>query len=433
MSGSHKISLPMAILINVNIMLGAGIFVNTAQLAKYAGGLGALAYAIVGLLLIPLIVCIAELLKIHPSGGFYTYARQELSPLIGFISAWSFIIAKLASATMIIHASMNFMQILIPKLQSVNILALDGAIVCAYVGLNLLNMRTGGMIQTMFIVFKIIPIFFAISVGLFLFNGANFAPQELLWSGIPSAIPLVFYAAMGFESACSLSSKIENARRNAPLAIFISYGIVISILVAYQTIFYGALGNYLMTAIDYRVVFPELLRNILPAAPELALKLGGILNLAIASSALGGAYGIIFSNTWNVYALAEHRHLFASDFFARLNRHAIPVGCVALQGAICLLYIFVSRGNQVPLQQLAALGVVITYTISVIALMAARKYNPTVTIHRIIPFLGLVNCAFILAVCVQRLIQGQSVFSLIAFSVLLGLGLCMFMMTKKTE
>lgn len=421
----------MAILINVNIMLGAGIFVNTAKLAQFAGGLGAVAYVIVGVLLLPLIVCIAELLKIHPSGGFYTYARQEISPLIGFISAWSFIIAKLASATMIIHASMNFMQILIPVLQSVNILALDGAIVCAYVGLNLLNMRTGGMIQTMFIVFKIIPIFFAISVGLFLFNGGNFAANELLWSGIPSAIPLVFYATMGFESACSLSSKIENSRRNAPLAIFISYGIVISILVAYQTIFYGALGNYLITAVDYRVVFPELLRNLLPAAPDLALKLGGIINLAIASSALGGAYGIIFSNTWNVYALAENGHLFASNFFARLNAHAIPVGCVILQGVICLLYIMVSGGDQVPLQQLAALGVVITYTISVIALIKARAHNTAITLHRLVPALGLANCMLLFAICVQRLMAGKSVFSLIAFSVLIGLGLMMFMITRK--
>ena len=33
----YKLSLPTAILININIMLGAGIFINTATLSHRAG------------------------------------------------------------------------------------------------------------------------------------------------------------------------------------------------------------------------------------------------------------------------------------------------------------------------------------------------------------------------------------------------------------
>src|SRR5271169_2910080 len=98
MTKEHMLSLPTAILININIMLGVGIFINTAELAKRAGALGCLSYALVGILLLPLIICVAELVKLHPSGGFYIFARREINPFFGFLSAWIYFTGKLASA-----------------------------------------------------------------------------------------------------------------------------------------------------------------------------------------------------------------------------------------------------------------------------------------------------------------------------------------------
>ena len=244
------------------------------------------------------------------------------------------------------------------------------------------------------------------------------------------AAPLIFYATMGFEAACSLSSRIKDARKNAPLAIFISFGLVLCIVMLYQTLFYGALGEYLVNAIDYRDAFPGLLQKLLPNNLALGNKMVGILHLALASSALGGAYGIIFSNTWNVFALAENKHLFASDWFATFNKHAIPVGCVILQGAICITYILVTRGNQVPLQTMSSLGVVIAYTLSVASLFAAKINRPSININLLIPILGLANCALLIFACVRGLIA-RGITSLSAFSIFLCLGIVMFMSTKK--
>ena len=99
MSQNFKLSLPVAILINVNIMLGTGVFINTVELAKRAGALGFLSYLIVGILMLPLIASFATLMKIYPQGGFYAFAQKELGPLAGFVSAWSYFIAKMASAS----------------------------------------------------------------------------------------------------------------------------------------------------------------------------------------------------------------------------------------------------------------------------------------------------------------------------------------------
>ena len=350
MTKNYQLSLPMAVLINVNIMLGAGIFINTVVLAQRAGALGGLAYLAVGALLLPLVICMAQLLKIHPAGGFYAFAQQEISSFAGFISAWSYIIGKLASATLMIHSSLWLLQNLIPSLGGINIITLDGIVLAGFIALNLLNVKTGSAIQGGFMIVKSVPIIFAIIVGLFLLDGGNFTAPHLLWSGLPLSLPLVFYATMGFEAAISLSSKIKDPKKNAPRAIFISYGLVLLIVTIYQIAFYGALGDSLVNAADHHTAFPELLQALLPASQTAAKVIVSILHICFASSALGGAYGILFSNTWNVNILAKNNHLFGSKLFTSLNKHMIPYACVLLQGAICALYFAVTWGNQLPLQ-----------------------------------------------------------------------------------
>src|SRR5439155_2476258 len=120
-------------------MLGAGIFINTTELAKRAGIFGACGYAFVGILLLPLIFSISYLLKIHPSGGFYIFAQKEINPWAGFLSAWTYFIAKLASAMLLIHTAVLLMQQIIQPLASINPLTFDILVLTLYIGLNLLN------------------------------------------------------------------------------------------------------------------------------------------------------------------------------------------------------------------------------------------------------------------------------------------------------
>ncbi len=428
----YKLSLPTAILININIMLGAGIFINTPELAKRAGLLGGFNYFVVGLLMLPLILCIAQLLKLYPSGGFYAFARHQISPFAGFLSGWSYFTSKLASSMLMIHVSMSLVKQIIPLFAEVNVFTMDTFIVCLFVLLNMLNIKAGSMIQKMFISFKTIPIFFAIFTCLFLLNGQNFSTANLIWEGIPNSLPLVIYAVIGFEAAASMSSKIQNAERNAPLAVLISFGIVVFIAFLYQFLFYGAIGSQLTQVADYRGVFPALFDTLF-AGNEFLISRGiAILHLAIASSTLGAAYGILFSNVWNLHVLAQNGHLFFSSFFTSLNKHFIPYACVIIEGLFCLLYLWVSQGISVPLQQIGALGCVIAYAFSVWGLLLGQKSNPKVTLHRWIPWLGLFNCAILLTACIYSFfIKGMS--SLIIYSILIVLGISMYVMQNRAN
>src|SRR5581483_5468624 len=222
---------------NLNIIIGSGVFINTAELAKRAGLFGGLCYAVVGILLCPLIFSFARLLQLYPGGGFYTFCAQPLSPFVGFISTWCYFATKLSSATLIIHIFVTLMQKMFPVLSMYNIFFLDIIVLCALVMLNLFNIETGSSIQGWLMLFKLFPLCFVICAGIFLIQGNNISAVHQLWAGIPAAIPLVLHALLGFETACSISRNIKNPEINAPRAVLISYIIVITLYVLYQVLF----------------------------------------------------------------------------------------------------------------------------------------------------------------------------------------------------
>lgn len=424
MSNDYKLSLPAAILININIMLGAGIFLNTVEVAKRAGVLGALSYTFVGMLLLPLIASIAALMRLYPSGGFYTFAQQGIGTMAGFLNAWIYFTGKLASSTIIIHASVTTIQQLIPVLASLNTFALDALILSLFIALNMLDIKAGSSIQKMFIFFKSLPILFAILVGLYLFNPGNLSEAHHLWQGFSSTFPLVLYATMGFEATCSLSDKIKNPSVNGPIAIYTSYGIALLLITLYQLAFYGALGSDLLTFDTYRDAFPALCARLVPGLPHAAQTIGGFFNIAIAISALGGAYGILFSNAWNLYTVARNKHIVGSAFFSRLNRYNIPFMCIIAEGVLSIIYLIISQGNQVALQQIAALSATITYTISVLALLMVTKQRALPFRSLLLPLCGLVSCSLLVIRCVMGLIAvGTGVLALFATLLVIGLGM----------
>lgn len=423
----HKLSLTSAILINVNIMLGAGIFLNTDILAKSVGPLSGLTYILIGFIMLPLVISIAKLTQYYPNGGLYAFSKNEINTFTGFLSAWSYFIGKLASGALMTHFSLSLIQNLIPQLASINILLLDAFTITFFVILNTQNMQSGSRIQTLFTGLKLIPLIFAITTCIFLLNTENFIIASKNIINIPRVLPLLVYASMGFEAACLISNKIKNAQKNAPKAILISYAITIGIAALYQTLFYGSLGTTLALAKNYLHVFPNLLTKLLPSSPFFAHKIETILHLALASSALGGSYGIMFSNTWNLYTLAHHGHIYFSHIFTWINKHGIPIACVIAEGILFCGYLFVSRGSQIPLQQLSALGVTFAYTISVYAFLKAEKRRGK---KRWIPLLGLANCSILLFTCLKGLmVSGFS--SLIIFTLLIIFGSIMFLTKQK--
>lgn len=426
MATETKLSLPTAILISLNIMMGAGIFINTVELAKRAGALSGFMYPLIGLLIAPLMLSIAALIRLHPSGGFYVFGQKEINPFIGYLSTWSYFVAKLASASLMIHVAVSLISQIFPNLLSYgSLLFYDLFILTFFIFLNTLNMRTGSRIQFGFLGFKLIPVLFVISAGLFYFAPTHAHTFINLWEGIPSSLPLVLYAAMGFEAICALSSKIQNAEKNGPKSITISFLTMMLLVFLFQFLLYATLGNTLAEQNTFLDAFPALLAYIMPGMPNLAHFLQIFFNLAIAISALGGCYGILYSNNWNLHILAQHKKIAGYHWLSALNGHGIPVACLFIEWALCVGFLYFCAGKQVVLQQLAALGTALTYTVCVIALLRAYRRTKKSFYSLLIPYIALLSCAILIGACIRNFYYG-GVYPLLGFILLLITGLVLY-------
>src|SRR5215472_4645918 len=91
--------------IAVNGTVGSGIFVLPAQVAKFLGPAGLVAYLIAALAMCLIVLCFAEVATLFDrSGGPYLYARAAFGNLVGFEIGWMLLLARLTSIAAISNA-----------------------------------------------------------------------------------------------------------------------------------------------------------------------------------------------------------------------------------------------------------------------------------------------------------------------------------------
>ena len=393
MSHAHKISLRSAILINLNIMAGAGIFVNIVDITRGLQTTSGLLYLLVGLFMFPLIFTFAQLVKLYPSGGFYAFA-QPISPLLGFISNWTYFFGKLASSAFLLFTAASFVLLLFPSVSTlITTLQLSFIVLTLFILLNLFNIKIGAVIQNCFFIAKSIPMLCVILLGIYYFDINSIAIQNLPpLTNFITLLPLVLYCFSGFEAACSISRQIENPEQNAPKAIFYSFFSIILLYIAFQTLISMMLLPNLHAIANYTDAYPYLV-GLVPTSLFMQQKLMTMISFLIGFSAMGAAYGLLFSNSWNLYTLAQNKHTFAHKTISALNKHHVPAAAVLIEGLVCAIFLFITQGNKIELIQIATLGCTITYTISTIAALRLGHVNKTTGILALITCIGfIISC-----------------------------------------
>lgn len=423
MAAEKKLSLSSAIFINLNIMMGAGLFINTIVLPKQLGAASIFIYPIIGLLMFPLIFTMSKLVAHHPEGGFYSYAKP-VSPFLGFFSCWSYFIGKLASGALTLYVASTILRNHVAALQSFSALQISFAMITLFTILNLKNIQIGAALQKFFFGAKSLPVLFVLGIGLCYFDSSTVIASNFEFASIPLAILLGIYCFTGFEAACSLSRKIENPKVNGPKAIFYSFGIVIALYTIYQILLYGLIQANLDSLTDYTETYP-LLATYLPLASTIQNKIALFLNSMIAISALGGSYGIMYSNTWNLYTLAENKHISFNESFLKLNKHGIPYLIILFESLIFFSFIYFTQGYQILLQQTTAFGVTIAYTISVFSFLLKAR-------NKKVPLFASIACSGFIGACVYSVMQ-QGIASLNLFICLIGAGTIMFFLQNNKK
>ena len=425
MSSSKKLSLLSAVFINLNVMIGAGLFINTYDLSAKAGAAGFLLYPLIGLCMLPLIAITGKLAGLFPTSGLYAFG-SSYSPFLGFLSCWSYFFGKLASCAVMLSVGATMLQKIIPGLNAISITTMCLIILAIYSILNLQNMKVGIWVQSFFLTSKIIPIIFVIVAGVLLFDTSQITPDLFIWSGMANCIPLVLYSLCGFETACALGRNIENPAVNGPKAVYYSFGTIMLLYGIFQACIYMNSYQALATLTSYEGIFPTIAHGLFSSS-FVANKVAILLSFAIGSSALGGAYGILFANPWNLYTLAEHDHVLGSQTITMFNRHQTPWVAVLIESLICSMFLLCNQQSLLSLRSTAALGIIIAYTISAWAYYHLLQKNNGTKQDFIISGAAFVSCLLFITSCAIT----TKFTSLLLFIVILSAGSIMFIYKSK--
>src|SRR5450759_220361 len=184
-----RVNLFDGIAIVAGAMIGSGIFIVSADIARSVGSPGWLlvVWLITGLITIIGALSYGELAAMMPSvGGQYVYLRESYHPLIGFLFGWTtFLVIQCGSIAAVAVGFAKFSGVIFPWISENNILYQIGALKInstQFVGMVLimfltwLNTRgivTGKTVQNIFSSTKVIALLGFIIVGLLVTKGIS--------------------------------------------------------------------------------------------------------------------------------------------------------------------------------------------------------------------------------------------------------------------
>src|SRR5687768_272398 len=122
----RRLGLFDATMLVAGTMIGSGIFIVSAEIARDVGAPGWLmvVWIVTGLLTLMGALSYAELAAMMPrAGGQYVYLREAYSPLWGFLYGWTaFVVIQTGTIAAVAVAFAKFLGVLVPALGTDNII-----------------------------------------------------------------------------------------------------------------------------------------------------------------------------------------------------------------------------------------------------------------------------------------------------------------------
>jgi len=326
--------------ISTGAMFSSGFFLLPGLAAAAAGPSVVLAYFIAALLILPAMLCMAELATAMPrSGGAYYFLDRSLGPVVGTIGGigtWIALILKSAFALIGMGAYLALFF-------DVPIQTLAVGLTIFFTLVNLVGAKESSRLQGMLVIvllgvlllFLVEGFFAVVQTGIGEVTRDRFTPfMPFGVEGLAATVGLVFVSYAGLTKVASVAEEVQNPDRNIPL------GMTLSLIVA--TFAYVA-GVYVIVALLDPTVLHADLTPVATAAESLFTWLPGIAGLVlIVASAIAA-----FASTGNAGIMSASRYLFAMardhviwPSFSEVGRFGTPTRALALTAAmmiVCLL------------------------------------------------------------------------------------------------
>lgn len=229
-------------------MIGAGIFVIPAVLAPY-GSISFLGwiFTAIGALILARIFGNFSKILVNISGGPYTYSRAGFGDFIGFLVAWGYWISIWVSNAALAITIVGTLSFFFPIINDDPILrVLVGlSFIWLFTWINTKGIKESGKVQVITTVLKLLPLFFVIIVGLFLFDINNFPSFNLTSKSDFEVFPIVaaitLYAFLGIESASIPAAYIKNPEKTVSKATLLGTVIVTCVYILSTFVLFGVL------------------------------------------------------------------------------------------------------------------------------------------------------------------------------------------------
>jgi len=367
-------------MIVVGSMIGSGIFIVAADIARQTGSAGGLllTWILTGLLTISAALSFGELAALFPhAGGQYVYLREAYSPLWGFLYGWTlFLVIQSGTIAAVAVGFARYLGVLLPAISpnvwivhpialgskyaiSLSVQQSVGVLMIVFLTfLNTLGVRLGKLIQNVFTSAKTLSLLGLIFLGVFVGRNAgaiienfshfwtirNAQPIEPGANFLRSFVPAVtaasgafgLFVAFGVAQVGSLFSadawnnigftaaEVKNPKRDVALSMAFGTIIVITLYCLANLAYLCTLPLVqIQTAPDDRVASAALNAIFGPAG---AMIMAG----AIIISTFGCNNGLILAGARVSYAMARDGLFFKST--GTLNKNGVPGSALMYQG-----------------------------------------------------------------------------------------------------
>ncbi len=437
-------------MIVVGSMIGSGIFIVSADIARTVGSPGylILVWVITGLVTVTAALSYGELAgMMHNAGGQYVYLREAYNPLIGFLYGWTmFLVIQTGTIAAVAVAFAKFTSVLIPWFSEKNILlsiaglnisaaqmlAIGSIIILTYI--NLIGIRSGKLTQNIFTITKTLALIGLILLGILIGRNAESISANLsyFWNAtwitmekgqilsIQNLSGLMILAALGvamvgslfssiaFESITFIAGEVVNPKRNIPLSLIIGTGTVTILYILANVVYVLILPVRGIpegaTEIARGIQFAASDRIGIAAATEIfGLSAAAIMAVLIMISTFGCNNGLVLSGARVFFAMSKDKLFFKK--VGTLNRHSVPGIALILQAVWASLLCL--SGTYGDLLDYVVFAVLIFYILTIAGIFILRKKRPDAERpyktfgYPVVPIIYL---AIALAICIDLLI-----------------------------
>ena len=242
MQGGKELGFWMCTALVVGNVIGMGIFMLPASLAPF-GFNALLGWGITVLGMSVLARVFARLAREFPQAdGPYAYIRDNLGDAPAFLAIWCYWVSLWITNAALAIAVVGYLGAIVPAVQSMAPAIVALAILWVFVAVNLFGARTGGGVQVLTTLIKLLPMAAIIALGAWvLFTEPSAYTRSLPATPITlhdlmAASTIALFAMLGVESATIPAGRVRDPGRTIPRATMAGTLFTAAIYLAISTV-----------------------------------------------------------------------------------------------------------------------------------------------------------------------------------------------------